>query len=87
MCFVLGVNFGDSSTLMQLVLSFKTWQDTSGVDSCTGKTRDISFIRNIKGMTSLIALDSAMWDVIPLMFLMKEISLVFPVQLSTPEVS
>ena len=34
-----------------------------------------------------IALSSAMRDVIPLMFLMKEISLVFPVQLPTPEVS
>ena len=34
-----------------------------------------------------IALSSAMRDVIPFMFLMKEISLVFPVQLPTPEVS
>ena len=34
-----------------------------------------------------IALSSAVRDVIPFMFLMKEISLVFPVQLPTPEVS
>ena len=34
-----------------------------------------------------IALSSAMRDVIPFMFLMKEIYLVFPVQLPTPEVS
>ena len=37
--------------------------------------------------TEYIALSSAMRDVIPFMFLMKEISLVFPVQLPTPEVS
>ena len=61
-CFVLGVNFGYSVTLMQVVLSSKTWQDTSGVGSCTGKTRDIFFIRNMKGTTSLIALDSAMYS-------------------------
>ena len=47
---------------MQLVLSSKTWQDTSVVGSFTGKTRNISFIRNMKGMTSLIALDSAIYS-------------------------
>ena len=34
-----------------------------------------------------IALSSAMRDVIPFIFIMKETSLVFPVQLPTPEVS
>ena len=39
MRFVVGVNFGDSPTLMQLVLSLKNWKDIFGVGICTEKKR------------------------------------------------
>ena len=60
--FVPGLNFGDSTTLMQLVLSSKTWLETSSVGNCTVNTDDISFNKDMKGMTYIIALYIALYS-------------------------
>ena len=62
MCFVLGVNFDLSATLMQLLLSSNTLQWNSGLGLWRGKTSPTSTIKLMKGITSLIAWNSAMYS-------------------------
>ena len=54
MCFVLSENLLDSAPSMQLLLSLKTLQKTSGFGRCISKINDTSFINSIKSITSRI---------------------------------
>ena len=62
MCFVLGVNFELSATLMQLLLSSNTLQWNSGLGSWRGKNLPTSTIKIMKGITSLIAWYRSMYS-------------------------
>ena len=61
-CVVLGVNFELSATLMQLLLSSNTLQWNYGLGLWRGKTSPTSTIKFMKGITSLIAWDRAMYS-------------------------
>ena len=62
MCFILGVNFELSDTLMQLLLSSNTLQWNSGLGLWRGKNSPTSTIKFMKGITSLIAWYRAMYS-------------------------
>ena len=62
MCFVLAGGFSDSATAVQLLLSSKTLQNISGGTSITSQDFYKSFDSCINGMTSLIAVDNAMYS-------------------------
>ena len=62
MCFVHGVNFRLSATLMQLRLSSQTVQKKVGLSSVMGKNYCIYFIKLRNGKTSRISIDSSMYS-------------------------
>ena len=62
MCFVLSENLLDSAPSMQLLLSLKTLQKTSGFGRCISKINDTSFINAIKIITLRIAWLNAIYS-------------------------
>ena len=62
MCFVLGVNFGLSATLIQLSLSSKTVYLKTGFLFTNPKVEEVFLRRFRNGMTSLIAEESAIYS-------------------------
>ena len=60
-CFVLGVNFELSATLMQMLLSSNTLQWNYGLGLWRGKNLPTLTIKFVKGVTSLIAWDRAIY--------------------------
>ena len=62
MCFVLGVNFELSATMMQLLLSSNNLQWNFSLVLWRGKTSPTSTIKFMRGITSLIAWDRAMYS-------------------------
>ena len=62
MCFVLGVNLGELATTMQLPLSSQTVHLNTGFLVSRPNMPPISSINPRKGITSLIAVDKAMYS-------------------------
>ena len=62
MCFVRGVNFGFSATLMQLLLSSQAVQIILGGLSLAGRKSWMSFIKLRKGKTCRIDMESAIYS-------------------------
>ena len=60
--FVLGVNLGLSTTLLQLRFYLKTLQWNLRIGLCSVKTSPTSIMRFIKGIISCIACDSAIYS-------------------------
>ena len=88
MCLVLGVNFGLFATVMQLSLSSHTVHLKTGSLANSPNKATVSFMRPKNGMTSRIAVESAMYslsvvlsnamrEVIPFLSLMEETATLF----------
>ena len=59
--FVLGDNLLHSATAIKLFFSLDTLQKTSGFGRCILKIKDTSFINDVKGDTSCVALINAIY--------------------------
>ena len=62
MCFVLGVNLGEVEIVIKLLLSSQTVHLKTGFLGINPNVPEISFIRPIKGITSLIAVNKAIYS-------------------------